>query len=89
MKIINSALNFVFSPSGSLVPFSLRVIHAELPQHNGRSQETLDRLYRLLSTIRNVLKNLLQGLSEFGETIDWKEDVKFGNYFSYLIQIGL
>jgi len=63
---------------GSLVPFSLRVIHAELPQHNGRPQETLDRLYRLLSTIRSVLKNLLQGLSEFGETIDLKEDVKFG-----------
>ena len=85
---MHSTLNFVFSPSGSLVPFSLRVIHAELPQHNGRPQETLDRLYRLLSTIRSVLKNLLQGLSEFGETIDLKEDIKFGNdHFTHPIEL--
>ena len=62
-----------------MVPFSLRVIHAELPQHNGRPQETLDRLYRLLSIIRNVLENLAKGHSEFGEEIkELQEEVKLG-----------
>ena len=74
-------VNFDDPLAGSMVPFSLRVIHAELPQHNGRPQESLDRLYRLLSTIRSVLNNLEKGLSEFGEDIDLKEEIRFSKFF--------
>ncbi|XP_077213007.1 tetratricopeptide repeat (TPR)-like superfamily protein [Tasmannia lanceolata] len=41
---------------GSMVPFSLRWIHADLPQRLGKRQETLDRLYTLLVFVRNKLK---------------------------------
>lgn len=61
-----------------MVPFSLRVIHAELPQHNGRPQETLDRSYHLLAKIKKVLENLEKGLSEHGEEIEQKEEVRLG-----------
>ena len=60
------------------MPFSLRIIHAELPQHNGRPQETLDRLYRLVSVVRTILKNLESGLSEQGEKIELGEKAVSG-----------
>ena len=34
-----------------MVPFDMRVLHAELPQFLGRPQETLDRLYYLHAVI--------------------------------------
>lgn len=64
-----------------MVPFSLRVIHAEVPQHNGRPQETLDRLYRLLSIIKNVSDNLEKGLSEHGGDIEMTDDVRIGKFY--------
>ncbi|XP_010269177.1 PREDICTED: trafficking protein particle complex subunit 12 [Nelumbo nucifera] len=42
--------------SGSMVPFALRWIHAEIPQRLGKRQETLDRLYSLLDFVRTKLK---------------------------------
>ena len=48
------------------MPFSLRLIHAELPQHNGRPNVALDRLYALLEKVEQVLCHLEQGLSEDG-----------------------
>ncbi|KAK9271603.1 hypothetical protein L1049_001965 [Liquidambar formosana] len=41
--------------SGSMVPFSLRWIHAQLPFRSGNRQETLDRLYTLLDFVRTKL----------------------------------
>ncbi|CAH1436893.1 unnamed protein product [Lactuca virosa] len=44
---------------GSMAPFVLRWLHAELPSKLGRRQETLDRFYLLLQFIREKLtKNL-------------------------------
>uniref|UniRef100_A0A5B7BCW8 Putative trafficking protein particle complex subunit 12 n=1 Tax=Davidia involucrata TaxID=16924 RepID=A0A5B7BCW8_DAVIN len=41
--------------SGSMVPFALRWLHAELPSKLGKRQETLDRLYTLLDFVRTKL----------------------------------
>ncbi|RVX21095.1 Trafficking protein particle complex subunit 12 [Vitis vinifera] len=38
--------------SGSMIPFALRWIHAEIPLKLGKRQETLDRLYTLLDFAR-------------------------------------
>ncbi|VDP91154.1 unnamed protein product [Echinostoma caproni] len=40
--------------SGSIIPFSLRLVHAELPFHLGRSEQALDRLYHLIAIIGRV-----------------------------------
>ena len=39
---------------GSMVPFALRLVHAELPQHLGKTQESLDRLYYLNAIVTKV-----------------------------------
>lgn len=41
--------------SGSMVPFVLRWLHAELPSKLGKRSETLDRLYLLLDFVREKL----------------------------------
>eukprot|EP00252_Welwitschia_mirabilis_P015385 TRINITY_DN3380_c0_g1_i1.p1 TRINITY_DN3380_c0_g1~~TRINITY_DN3380_c0_g1_i1.p1 ORF type:complete len:520 (-),score=96.95 TRINITY_DN3380_c0_g1_i1:577-2022(-) len=43
------------SRCGSMVPFSLRCLHAQLPFKVGRKQESLDRLYALLDFVRNKI----------------------------------
>lgn len=48
------------------MPFSFRLIHAELPQHNGRPNVSLDRLYELLEKVEQVLEHLTSGLTEDG-----------------------
>ena len=49
---------------GSLVPFSLRILLAELPQFMGRTNDALDRLFELQRTCRQVLENLQNDLNE-------------------------
>ncbi|KAL4367826.1 hypothetical protein GQ457_05G008600 [Hibiscus cannabinus] len=44
------------SRSGSMVPFSLRFIHAQLPFNLGNRQQGLDRFYLLLSFIRRKIE---------------------------------
>uniref|UniRef100_A0A8C1WXB3 Trafficking protein particle complex subunit 12 n=1 Tax=Cyprinus carpio TaxID=7962 RepID=A0A8C1WXB3_CYPCA len=51
---------------GSMVPFSMRVLHAELPQYLQKPQETLDRLHRIKSVCQKILSNLQEGLAEDG-----------------------
>lgn len=51
---------------GSMVPFAMRVLWAELPGHSGKPAETLDRLYRLLSVVDAMIENLNSGLSADG-----------------------
>ncbi|KAB0353536.1 hypothetical protein FD755_023765, partial [Muntiacus reevesi] len=50
----------------SMVPFSMRVLHAELQQYLGNPQEALDRLHRLKAVCSKILANLEQGLAEDG-----------------------
>ncbi|KJE92863.1 hypothetical protein CAOG_03754 [Capsaspora owczarzaki ATCC 30864] len=52
--------------TGSLVPFSLRVIHAQLPHYVGKPQLALDRLYSLNHTCTQVMSHLRSGKNENG-----------------------
>ncbi|XP_075985558.1 trafficking protein particle complex subunit 12 [Anticarsia gemmatalis] len=52
--------------TGSLVPFSLRLLVAELPQQVGKPEEAIDRLYAMLDVIKTMLSNLQEGKSEDG-----------------------
>lgn len=51
---------------GSMVPFSMRVLHAELPQYSNKPQECLDRLHSMRSICQKILANLEEGLAEDG-----------------------
>uniref|UniRef100_A0A8C4X1C3 Trafficking protein particle complex subunit 12 n=1 Tax=Eptatretus burgeri TaxID=7764 RepID=A0A8C4X1C3_EPTBU len=51
---------------GSMVPFAMRLLHAELPQHQGRSHDSLNRLHHLQNVCRQILSNLENGLAEDG-----------------------
>ncbi|CAH7038073.1 Trappc12 [Phodopus roborovskii] len=51
---------------GSMVPFSMRILHAELQQYLGNPQESLDRLHRVKTVCSKILVNLEQGLAEDG-----------------------
>uniref|UniRef100_A0A667XA74 Trafficking protein particle complex subunit 12 n=1 Tax=Myripristis murdjan TaxID=586833 RepID=A0A667XA74_9TELE len=54
---------------GSMVPFSMRLLHAELPQYLSKPQEALDRLHNLKTVCHAILGNLEQGLAEDGSMI--------------------
>ncbi|XP_056151745.1 trafficking protein particle complex subunit 12 [Lampris incognitus] len=54
---------------GSMVPFSMRLLHAELPQYLSKPQEALDRLHNLKTVCHAILANLEQGLAEDGSMI--------------------
>ncbi|KAM4625908.1 trafficking protein particle complex subunit 12 [Polymixia lowei] len=54
---------------GSMVPFSMRLLHAELPQYLAKPQEALDRLHSLKTVCHTILDNLEQGLAEDGSMI--------------------
>ncbi|XP_057634452.1 trafficking protein particle complex subunit 12 [Chionomys nivalis] len=51
---------------GSMVPFSMRILHAELQQYLENPQESLDRLHRVKMVCSKILANLEQGLAEDG-----------------------
>ncbi|XP_076604202.1 trafficking protein particle complex subunit 12 isoform X2 [Chaetodon auriga] len=54
---------------GSMVPFSMRLLHAELPQYLAKPQEALDRLHNLKTISLVILDNLERGLAEDGSMI--------------------
>ncbi|KAK6307087.1 hypothetical protein J4Q44_G00222350 [Coregonus suidteri] len=58
------------SPLGSMVPFSMRVLHAELPQYLGKPQESLERLHSMRTVCQTIVDNLEQGLSEDSSMIN-------------------
>ncbi|XP_022369262.1 trafficking protein particle complex subunit 12 [Enhydra lutris kenyoni] len=51
---------------GSMVPFSMRILHAELQQYLGNPQEALDRLHRVKAVCSKILTNLERGFAEDG-----------------------
>ncbi|XP_056282368.1 trafficking protein particle complex subunit 12 isoform X2 [Pseudoliparis swirei] len=59
---------------GSVVPFSMRLLHAELPQYLAKPQEALDRLYHLKTICLTILENLEKGLAENGSMITLTQD---------------
>ena len=52
---------------GSMVPFGLRLLLAELPQYLGKHHEAIDRLHMLLGIIDKILKNLYNKKLENGQ----------------------
>ncbi|XP_067931523.1 trafficking protein particle complex subunit 12-like isoform X2 [Watersipora subatra] len=52
--------------TGSMVPFSLRLLYACLPQFLGRHNESLDRLFHVRGQVSKILHNLKNGYSEDG-----------------------
>ncbi|KAL5016611.1 hypothetical protein ScPMuIL_006200 [Solemya velum] len=55
---------------GSLVPFGMRLLHAELPHYLGRTTESLDKLYYVLAVTQKILKNLEDELAEDGSAME-------------------
>ena len=53
-----------------MVPFSFRLLFAELPQHNGRPNLALDRLYSLQKIVSTIRENLSKGFREDGSKSD-------------------
>ncbi|XP_059047358.1 trafficking protein particle complex subunit 12-like [Achroia grisella] len=52
--------------TGTLVPFSLRLLIAELPWHTGKPEVSVDRLYAMLDIVQQMLSNLRNGKTEDG-----------------------
>lgn len=61
---------------GSLVPFSMRLLHAELPLFGNKFGEALNRLYYLLAVIKRIIVNLDSGYSEDGTNVCSDQVVK-------------
>ncbi|XP_038057773.1 trafficking protein particle complex subunit 12-like [Patiria miniata] len=59
---------------GTMVPFSFRVLHAELPIYLAKYQDALNRLYHILDIVNQILFNLESGMSEYGKEIELTED---------------
>uniref|UniRef100_A0A183SU96 TPR_REGION domain-containing protein n=1 Tax=Schistocephalus solidus TaxID=70667 RepID=A0A183SU96_SCHSO len=51
---------------GSIIPFSLRLLYAELPRLLDRKSEALDRLYYLSAVVCRLISNLENGYTEDG-----------------------
>lgn len=69
---------------GSMVPFSLRLLLAELPSHVSNDNEAMDKLYVLLEVINKMLTNLREGKTEDGSATleseqDKEESIKLWN----------
>ncbi|KAK5857118.1 hypothetical protein PBY51_010384 [Eleginops maclovinus] len=64
---------------GSMVPFSMRLLHAELPQYLAKPQEALDRLHNLKTVCLAILENLEKGLAEDGSMISLTQENKQGS----------
>uniref|UniRef100_A0A8C6XKM6 Trafficking protein particle complex subunit 12 n=1 Tax=Naja naja TaxID=35670 RepID=A0A8C6XKM6_NAJNA len=59
---------------GSMVPFSMRILHAELQQYLGNPQESLDRLHNMKTICTKILDNLEHGLAEDGSMTNITQD---------------
>ncbi|XP_035212657.1 trafficking protein particle complex subunit 12-like [Stegodyphus dumicola] len=58
---------------GTMVPFSFRILLAELPQYQGNHQIALDNMHRILNVIQKMLKNVQSGCAEDGSMIKLPE----------------
>ena len=61
MYVTSYQLIHVCTLTGSMVPFSLRLLHAQLPAHQNSSQLCLDRLCRLQTISELILAELNHG----------------------------
>ncbi|XP_015909857.2 trafficking protein particle complex subunit 12 isoform X1 [Parasteatoda tepidariorum] len=61
---------------GSMVPFALRLLLAELPQYQGNHQTALDNMYRILNIVQKMLNNVESGCAEDGSMIELSDQRK-------------
>lgn len=61
---------------GTMVPFSFRLLLAELPQYQGNHQVALDNMYNILHVIQKIIKNVQSGCAEDGSMIELSENRK-------------
>uniref|UniRef100_A0A131YW63 D alanyl d alanine carboxypeptidase protein n=1 Tax=Rhipicephalus appendiculatus TaxID=34631 RepID=A0A131YW63_RHIAP len=61
---------------GSMVPFAMRLLLAELPQFQGNHCTALNSLYKLLNVVHRILGNLTNGISEDGSLLDMSEQLR-------------
>lgn len=61
-----------------MVPFSLRLLYANLPQYVGRQNESLDRLFHIKAQVIKILHNLQNGLCEDGSGMVISESSRHG-----------
>ena len=47
-----------------MVPFGLRMLHAELPQYLGKSEETITSLARLLAKVNTIIQAHIEANDE-------------------------
>lgn len=63
---------FIFYPElygtrhGSMASFAFRLLIAEIPSYCGKPKEAMDSLFQLLATVKKILTNLANGLTEEG-----------------------
>lgn len=55
---------------GTMVPFSFRLLLAELPQYQGNHQAALDNLYGLMTVVLKIIHNLKNDRAEDGSMIE-------------------
>jgi tetratricopeptide (TPR) repeat protein len=58
---------------GSIVPWSLRLLLAELPMYNNRQVPAMNKLFQLMRTVRKMIDNLEKGLQPDGD-VDLETD---------------
>ena len=68
-----------------MVPFSMRILQAELPQYMGRPKDALDNLYELQRTCSQVLKNLQQNLMENGGQGEMTPENRMGKHINAVL----
>ncbi|KAF6768832.1 hypothetical protein AHF37_09013 [Paragonimus kellicotti] len=76
---------------GSIIPFSMRLLHAELPFHLNRTEESLNRLYYMLAVIARIRSNLEKGYTEDGSVLQPAPGYREGMLaclFAYLLHVS-
>ncbi|CAI9733161.1 particle complex subunit 12-like [Octopus vulgaris] len=61
---------------GSMVPFGLRLLDAQLPFYLGHNKDAVDKLYYILSVVQQIISNLESGLSEDGSSVELTPESK-------------
>lgn len=62
---------------GSMVPWSLRLLAAQIPGLNGKPIQSFNKLFTLLFSVREILKNLEKGMTADGNVwLDVDEEEK-------------
>ncbi|XP_034951114.1 trafficking protein particle complex subunit 12 [Chelonus insularis] len=58
---------------GSMASFAFRLLLAEIPLYYGKTKDAINNLYKLLSVINQIIKNLEAGLTEEGGVSKYSE----------------